>query len=217
VFTALTLLLSLSPCDSYAAPAPFVIASNNHKFYVKVYPEPNTPRESPRATVTAYEVQAAEPDRQLWQSTNWFAWSIMLCDDGRHLVRFDDGVSFYEDGALLKAYTNAELNTESPWMGRPLPSFGAWPIERDLIRMTSIEQTERVFDLCTGEVVAVHADVPHDYSLSRSLRSPPRATERDLLSARQLVVIGLVALGVAVWFIVGYVKWKLRQRSRHDA
>ena len=205
-------------CDTHAAPAPYVVASDNHRYYVKVYPEANTPWADPRGTVTAFEIQATEPDRKFWESSEWYGYFIMLCDDGRHVVRFDeDKVSFYEDGRLVKAYSNADLNTRGPWMGRPLPTFGAWPIERDLVRMTSYEQMERVFDLRTGDIVAMHADVPQDYSQSRSLRSPPQRSALDRFSRSSLLLIGGALVGIAVWFMVGYARWRARQRSGHGA
>jgi hypothetical protein len=202
-------LLLFGLFDTYATPMPVVIVSENHRFYARAVPDPDTDRRSPKGVVNVFEVRA-DADALLWQSRDCYPGPGLLCNDGHHAVSGSDtGLSIYTDGQLTRALSADEFG-ENPAGGWPPPSFG-FVDEAELVRMTSFDGTERVVDVRTGEIVATHEGVLVQPEPWRSLLRPPRRSAWQRVVDAWPVLLGGALVGLLIGLRVGYVRWRRQQ------
>jgi len=205
-------LLASALLDTYETPVPRVFVSRGDRFYAKVVPYPNAVWPSAKGDLKVYAVESGV-DTLLWQCADFAGSSVLLCEDGHHLVcSGTDGVSIYGDGKLMRSFTSAELG-ERPDGGWPPPSFGS-AVEAELVRMTSADGTERIVDVRTGEIVATHEDAGVKPDPWRSLlRAPPRTPWKRVVDAWPLL-LGAALVGLAIGLRVTYVRWRRQQPLR---
>lgn len=122
IFTALA-----ARADEEMSPVPMVTPSESQMYFFKMVPAEMADRggdrlvEVTKATGAAYQLGGDGGMRELWRTEGWYASTVLLANDGRHLVRMGPwpsgweptpehlAVAFYRDGQLLRSYSTADL------------------------------------------------------------------------------------------------------------
>jgi len=126
VILGLILCCQAGWADSEAPAEPIVTVSENRRCFFKMIPAKRVRRGRRLQTVreafgAAYRVEDDGQLTELWKTSGWYNFEVLLSNDGKYLVRVgshpagsrpeakDLGVAFYKNGQLLKSYSTAEL------------------------------------------------------------------------------------------------------------
>ena len=175
IIMCLCLIPSISEGTSIAKPHPYVVASEDGRFYFKMMPAraPEDVWNTEAGEGICYEVQSGETDKILWRTSGWYSYEVFISRDGRYLARLGGlcseckspdnylAISFYKDGRFIRRYSTNQLVRDS-LAAKGALGFNRWPIESvkfdsssNEIYLTTIDNVYYVFDISTGGIKKV--------------------------------------------------------------
>ncbi len=142
----------------------------------------------------AYRLQEDGGSVKLWEVEGWYANTVYLSADGRHLIRIgnwpegfepdsdDLAVAFYHEGELLREYSTADLINNPRnvrvnaghyfWLARdgkyPRLSFS------NHFMLKTIENRVLEFDISTGDIIGSIASPQGTATMSHDTETAPR-------------------------------------------
>lgn len=161
--------------DEEVAPRPYVTVAGEGTYYFKMVPAPNSPNDPQRmqGSGRAYRVVAGNQDELLWSTSEWYAYRVLLSDDGRYLVCLGNwpsgrlpssghlAVRFYDRGKVLKSYSTKDLVLDPD---KIQPSVSHYEFVREtprfvepygyVFRLVTVDGLEYLFDVQTGSVIS---------------------------------------------------------------
>lgn len=165
--------------DTPSTPCSYKVESANKEF-VAVVLAPQEAREreclsqGPEKKKEADELRKNYPSGGVYSRVSaqpkwtfdWWASTVHLANDGRHLVRegpwasepTDEAVSFFEDGKLLKTYQVNELVSDMSKVRRSVSHFeweNGFVLDdaSQTLTISTLERKRLKFDLATGELI----------------------------------------------------------------
>ncbi len=155
--------------DSEAMPSPVVFTSPAGNHYFRLIPSPDF--DEKKAQGYLYRV-AAEADELLYRTEGWYAFQVLVSNDGRYLARtgpwphYDwppeatPAVIFYADGAPVRTYFVSDLIEDATelefsvshysWGGALKWLDGGW---NDTLGVETVEDRKITFNIQTAEIV----------------------------------------------------------------
>ena len=154
--------------DSIEEPKSYITTSENGAYFFIMSPAQNDNKKS-KASGKAYQINNDGSMTLLWKVEGWYAYRVILSDDGKYLLRMGDwplgctissldlAVSFYKEGKLLKRYSTADLIMSNSSI-RCTSSHYMWLKNFSLdynyeFNLETIEHIQFVFDIKTGKIL----------------------------------------------------------------
>lgn len=170
---ALTLCLS-SPAqaDEERTPTAHVTAADYGRYFFAMIPDPSGQFDHAKGSGICYEVRQDGSFVERWRTAGWYAFSVYLSFNGRHLVRIGNwprghapskdhlAIAFYDGGKQLATYSTLDVIRDP---SRVQPSVSHYSFRKRVIGFDTtgtrfaIEMIDGVtwtFDVTTGRVVA---------------------------------------------------------------
>jgi len=155
--------------DLVAPPAPYVVSSQDGKYYFKMIPNKKDTWNYAKAKGTLYEVRAGK-DKLVYSVFGWYAYQVFISNNGKYLIRMGDwasgepkagdlAVAFYEDGKIKKSYSTVDLRKNPAQVPRSISHY-KWLedvstsyLSTDMFSVVTVEKVEITFNIISGEIM----------------------------------------------------------------
>ena len=159
--------------DSLEAPKPYISPSENGTYFFTMVPAENNDINS-KAWGKAYRLNSDGSMSLLWKVEGWYAYQVLLSDDGKYLLRIgnwplgcaisslDLAIAFYKEGKLLKSYSTEDFIQKDSSI-KCTASHYIWVKDYTMgynheFNLETIEDMKLTFDIRTGDVIKINGD-----------------------------------------------------------
>ena len=160
----------LAYADSEQIPYPYVSATIDGAFHLKMIPDPDDIYNKAKGRGVVFQVTAGKDDKILWRTTGWYSFQTYLSHDGKYLVRIDDwipgempssydiAVVFYKEGKPINSFSTKDLIVDGARLRKSMSHYqciekvvGFKGYSHDFV-IRLIDGKELVFDVKKGIV-----------------------------------------------------------------
>ena len=155
------------------APKPHVSTSENGTYFFTMIPADDNDKNS-KAFGKAYRLNPDGSMSLLWQVEGWYAYQVILSNDGKYLLRMGDwplgcaissldlAIAFYKEGKLLKSYSTEDIIQKNSSIKCTVSHY-TWVKDYTMgyhheFNLETIENMKLTFDIRTGNVIKINED-----------------------------------------------------------